>query len=129
MVTTAFVHIWGKRAGAIVWNEQTGLGSFQYDPQFYRMDWDLSPIKMPLDSGGQIFTFPVHKATNNEENTFSGLPGLLADVLPDNYGNQLINSYLAQNGRPANSMNPVEKLCFIGTVSYTHLTLPTIYSV
>jgi serine/threonine-protein kinase HipA len=42
------------------------------------------------------------------------LPGLLADVLPDKYGNSLINVWLAQNGRPANSMNPVELLCFIG---------------
>jgi serine/threonine-protein kinase HipA len=47
--------------------------------------------------------------------TFKGLPGLLADVLPDRYGNELINLWLAQQGRPLNSMNPVEMLCFIGT--------------
>ncbi len=115
MVSTAFVHIWGIRAGAIVWNEQTGLGSFQYDPQFHRENIDLSPILMPLGNGSQIFSFPENRAGKNQSHTFSGLPGLLADVLPDNYGNQLINSYLAQNGRAPNSMNPVEKLCFIGT--------------
>lgn len=115
MVTTAFVHIWGKRAGAIVWNEQTGLGSFQYDSQFYLENQDLSPIKMPVANGNQIFSFPENRAGKNALNTFFGLPGMLADVLPDNYGNQLINSYLAQNGRAPNSMNPVEKLCFIGT--------------
>ena len=49
------------------------------------------------------------------EDTFKGLPGLLADSLPDKYGNQLIETWLAQNGRPPNSMNPVEKLCFIGS--------------
>lgn len=43
-----------------------------------------------------------------------GLPGLLSDALPDKYGNKLINIWLAQQGRPENSMNPVEKLCFIG---------------
>ncbi|MGB0390877.1 MAG: type II toxin-antitoxin system HipA family toxin [Salibacteraceae bacterium] len=115
MVTTAFVHIWGKRAGAIVWNEKTGLGSFQYDSQFYLENQDLAPIKMPVANRNQIFSFPENRAVKNEWNTFSGLPGMLADVLPDNYGNQLINAYLAQNGREPNSMNPVEKLCFIGT--------------
>lgn len=115
MVTTAFVHIWGKRAGAIVWNEETGLGSFQYDPQFYRENIDVAPLKMPVKNGSQIFYFLENRASKNQLNTFSGLPGMLADVLPDNYGNQLINSYLAQNGRAPNSMNPVEKLCFIGT--------------
>lgn len=48
-------------------------------------------------------------------NTFKGLPGLLADSLPDRYGNQLINRWLAQQGRPQDSMNPIEMLCFIGT--------------
>ncbi|WP_457290278.1 HipA N-terminal domain-containing protein [Pedobacter sp. UYP24] len=49
-----------------------------------------------------------------ESQTFKGLPGLLADVLPDRYGNTLINAWLARVGRPADSMNPVEMLCFIG---------------
>jgi serine/threonine-protein kinase HipA len=50
-----------------------------------------------------------------QQDTFKGLPDLLADALPDKYGNNLINTWLAQNARPAESMNPVEKLCFIGT--------------
>jgi serine/threonine-protein kinase HipA len=66
---------------------------------------------MPLHRASRIFSFPdlVRNAT------FKGLPGLLADVMPDKYGNQLINAWLAQNGRPENSLNPVELLCFIGT--------------
>lgn len=67
---------------------------------------------MPLASSNRrIFSFPELKNIK----TFKGLPGLLADVLPDDYGIQLINNWLAQNGRPENSMNPVEMLCFIGT--------------
>ena len=66
---------------------------------------------MPLNQANQIFSFP--DLVRNS--TFKGLPGLLADVLPDKYGNQLINAWLAQNGRPENSLNPVELLCFIGT--------------
>jgi serine/threonine-protein kinase HipA len=66
---------------------------------------------MPLNQVNRIFSFP-YLVRNT---TFKGLPGLLADVMPDKYGNQLINAWLAQNGRPENSLNPVELLCFIGT--------------
>ncbi len=66
---------------------------------------------MLLNQVKRIFSFP--ELVRNT--TFKGLPGLLADVMPDKYGNQLINAWLAQNGRPENSLNPVELLCFIGT--------------
>lgn len=111
MITTAFVHIWGQRVGAIFWDPSTGIGSFEYDPAFLKNDWNLSPVKMPIDSGRRIFTFPELR----DINTFKGLPGLLADALPDKYGNALINAWLTRQGRASNSMNPVELLCFIGT--------------
>lgn len=115
MVKTAFVKIWGEMVGAVAWDEQEELGVFEYDPTFQNLNWDLSPLKMPINSGKRIFQFPENRPSRNSEfNTFKGLPGLLADILPDKYGNQLINIYLAQEGRPENSMNPVEQLCFIG---------------
>jgi serine/threonine-protein kinase HipA len=71
---------------------------------------------MPIAQGSRIYSFPELRNGRNEiENAFKGLPGLLSDALPDKYGNKLINTWLAQQGRPENSMNPVEKLCFIGT--------------
>ncbi len=80
-------------------------------PAFLRQQWNLSPLKMPITNAtGRIFSFPELR----DGLTFKGLPGLLADVLPDKYGNSLINAWLSRNGRPANSMNPVELLCFIG---------------
>lgn len=113
---TAFVHIWGELAGAVAWDETTGVASFEFDDAFKRKGWDLSPLKMPIKSGESIFSFPeLRKKANSELDCFKGLPGMLADSLPDNYGNQLINRWLAQQGRSENSMNPVEKLCFIGT--------------
>lgn len=118
MVTlkTAFVKIWDQTIGAVSWNEDHELASFEYDPQFNEKGWDLAPIKIPIKSSNKIFSFPELRVSKNDEyNTFKGLPGLLADVLPDKYGNQLINVWLAQMGRPENSMNPVEQLCFIGT--------------
>ncbi|WP_430411021.1 type II toxin-antitoxin system HipA family toxin [Kordia sp.] len=114
--TTAFVKIWGTIVGAVAWDENQQLASFEYDPKFKSQNIDLAPIKMPIQSRQSIFSFPELRASKNSQyDTFKGLPGLLADVLPDKYGNQLINIWLAQNGRPQDSMNPIEQLCFIGT--------------
>jgi serine/threonine-protein kinase HipA len=111
MITTAFINIWNKRVGAIAWDSNAELASFEFDPTFLKQQWNLSPLKMHITGAEKrIFSFPELSRTN----TFKGLPGLLADVLPDKYGSSLINAWLAQNGRPANSMNPVEQLCYIG---------------
>jgi serine/threonine-protein kinase HipA len=115
-VKTAFVKIWGQIVGAVAWDEEKGLASFEYEPKFKAKHIDLAPIKMPVLSSQQIFSFPeLRLSKNSEYDTFKGMPGLLADVLPDKYGSQLMNIWLAQNGRPADSMNPIEQLCFIGT--------------
>ena len=115
MIDRAIVKIWDTIAGAVLWNEATQTASFEYDADFVRKGHDLAPLKMPLIENA-IYSFPeLRDRTTQAENTFSGLPGLLADTLPDRYGNRLINSWLAQQGRPENSMNPIEKLCFIGT--------------
>lgn len=116
MVDVAEIKIWGQFVGAVRWEEREQLASFQYAPQFLRSGYELSPIKMPLSNGSRIYKFPELRKTKEDQfSTFKGLPGLLADTLPDKYGNQLINVWLAQNGRPPNSMNPVEQLCFIGS--------------
>ena len=116
MVDVAEVRIWGQFAGAIRWDEQQQLGYFQYDSKFLRNGWELSPIKMALRNGSQIYSFPqLRKSRGETEDTFKGLPGLLADALPDRYGNRLINMWLAQQGRPENSMNPVERLLYTGS--------------
>src|SRR5690606_30141631 len=116
MVDAAEIKLWGELVGAVRWDHDRQLGFFQYDPNFIKKGWDLSPIKMPIENGSIIYSFPeLRKGRNETEDTFKGLPGLLSDALPDKYGNRLINIWLAQQGRPDNSMNPVEKLCFIGT--------------
>jgi len=112
MITTAFVNIWGERVGAVSWDNETGLASFEYDSSFLNNDLDPAPVKMPKGAAkGRIFAF--QELRNSE--TFKGLPGLLADILPDKYGNALINAWLTRHGRPTDSLNPVEMLCFIGT--------------
>lgn len=109
MIKAAYVNIWNRRVGAVAWNESDGTASFEYEPNFIETGLDLSPIMMPLGVS-RNYRFPDHRNTT----TFKGLPGMLADVLPDKYGNALINQWLVTNNRPANSMNPVETLCLIG---------------
>ncbi|MFZ1524734.1 MAG: type II toxin-antitoxin system HipA family toxin [Saprospiraceae bacterium] len=114
-MNSAFVKIWGELVGAVSWDEGKGLASFEYAPEFKKLQWDLAPLKLPCASAKRIFAFPeLRRNKNADYDTFKGMPGLLADVLPDKYGNQLINIWLAQQGRPQDRMNPVEMLCFIG---------------
>jgi serine/threonine-protein kinase HipA len=111
MITTAFINIWNQRVGAIAWDSTTGLGSFEFEPSFLKNKWNLAPLKMPIEQANKrIFAFSELR----DIKTFRGLPGLLADVLPDKYGNALINTWLTRNGRASDSLNPVEILCFIG---------------
>jgi len=112
---SAYVKIWGELVGAVLWDEAMGFATFEYDPAFLRKGWELAPLQMPLSAARTPFSFPaLRKKADPSLDTFKGLPGLLADALPDRYGNELINLWLAQQGRPADSMNPVEMLCFIG---------------
>jgi len=111
MIETAFVNIWNTRVGAIAWDKSSNLCSFEFESSFLNNAWDLAPLQMPLkEAKGRIFSFSELRNSP----AFKGLPGLLADVLPDKYGNALINTWLTRRGRPSDSMNPVEKLCFIG---------------
>jgi serine/threonine-protein kinase HipA len=111
MIKNAFINLWNKRVGAIAWDIDTRQASFEYAPSFLSNNWDIAPLKMPIARAERkVFTFSELRDTI----TFKGLPGLLADVLPDKYGNTLINAWLSKSGRPADSLNPVELLCFIG---------------
>lgn len=111
MLENAFINIWNKRVGAIHWNPDSGIADFEFDPGFFQHKLDVSPLRMPVEAArGKIFSFQELAGSS----TFKGLPGLLADVLPDRYGNAMINAWLARMGRPAGSMNPVEMLCFTG---------------
>jgi len=115
-MNTAFVKIWGELVGAVAWDDSTGYATFEYDAKFKNKGWELAPLQMPVSGTKSSFSFPaLRKKPEPDFDTFKGLPGLLADMLPDRYGNELINLWLAQQGRQPDSMNPVESLCFIGT--------------
>jgi len=111
MIDTAYVKLWGERVGAIAWNLESEVGSFQYEPAFLLRGIELSPMHLPITNAEtRVFDFPELSKIA----TFKGMPGLVADILPDKYGNAIIDSWLAKQGRPTGSLNPVETLCFIG---------------
>ncbi len=111
-IDTAEVKLWGDTVGAVSWIEKQDVAVFEYDREFLKKGLDVSPIHMPLSDaskGDAIFSFP-----SLNKNTFLGLPGLLADVLPDKFGNRIIDAWLARNGRDVASFSPVERLCYAG---------------
>lgn len=107
-MTLAEVRLWGRRIAAVQWLKDQGCATFQYDPDFARSGIEVSPIEMPLN------TKTVYAFRRLPFNTFRGLPGLLADSLPDKFGNALINAWLARQGRRPETFNPVERLCYTG---------------
>lgn len=104
MVNLAKVYIWGEYAGAVLWNENTATATFEYEPSFVNKGWDLSPLMMPINENR------AHSFRELSKDTFMGLPGLLADALPDAYGKVLLDRWLVSLGRTF--ANPVERLCY-----------------
>ncbi len=106
-MTDASVVLWGRRIGAVSWDEARALGIFQYDPAFVGAGIEVAPLKMPVREAP--YEFPALP-----KETFKGLPGMLADALPDKFGNRLIDAWLAETGRSAGRFSPVDRLCYIG---------------
>lgn len=108
MSSIAEVKLWGRTIGAVWLGEDDDIASFEYDPAFAASAIALSPLMMPPST--RIYRFP-----ELSRRTFHGLPGLLADSLPDSFGNALIDAWLATQGRRPQSLNAVERLCYTGS--------------
>ena len=106
-MTVAAVELWGTRIGAVALTDSTGVAAFEYEPAFLASGIQLAPLTMPLEE--RVYSFP-----ELPRRTFRGLPGLLADSLPDRFGNNLINAWLARQGRTPESFDAVERLCYTG---------------
>jgi len=107
MATLAEVRLWGRTIGAVSLEDGTDTAAFQYDAAFAGSGIEVAPLLMPLSD--RIYSFPALPRP-----AFHGLPGLLADSLPDRFGSALIDAWLAGQGRSPESMNAVERLCYVG---------------
>lgn len=103
----AEVYLWGTKIGTVTQENSVDVPKFRYDDEFVRSGIQVSPITMPLSTN--TYSFPTLR-----EETFKGLPGLLADSLPDKFGTTLIDEYLARQGRPKSDLTATERLCYIG---------------
>ncbi|ELT7697669.1 type II toxin-antitoxin system HipA family toxin [Vibrio vulnificus] len=97
----------GDLVGAVSFDTKKGLGSFEYDPSFVKKGVELSPIKMPLSNR-------IYRFTELDFNTFKGLPGLIADSLPDDFGNAVLNAWVASQGRSPSDITPLQRLQYTG---------------
>jgi len=107
MSTVAEIRLWGRTIGAVALEDGATTATFEYDPAFSRSGIEVAPLTMPLSS--RLYEFPALPPK-----TFHGLPGLLADSLPDRFGTVLIDAWLAGQGRTPESFNAVERLCYTG---------------
>jgi len=111
-VNVAEVWLWNHRIGAVALDD-LGVGVFEYDTDFLKLGLDVAPLMMPLEEarrGHVIHSFP---ALNPE--TFKRLPGLLADTLPDKFGQAIVNAWLARQGRSPDDFSIIERLCYTGS--------------
>ncbi len=110
MVDVIKITLWGEELGALSWDNQKNFASFEFFPSFLSKNLDVSPIHMPIHSSSRkIYSFP-----NLNEDTYKGLPGMLSDVLPDDFGNRLIDQWLVLNNIPKSQFTPLDRLCYIG---------------
>ena len=107
-INNATITLWGIEIAVISWDAQQGVCDFQYLPEFIKYGIEVAPITMPLQT--EPYRFP-----NLNTETYKGLPGMLADVLPDKFGNALIDQWLIKQKRSKQDFNPVERLCYTGT--------------
>lgn len=103
----AEVYLWGTRIGYVVQENYNSIARFNYDEKFIKSGIEIAPIMMPL--ANRVYSF-----TNLSVETFKGLPGLLADSLPDKFGTKLIERYLSDSGRDISTFSSIEKLCYVG---------------
>ena len=106
MVDVAMASMFGIPVGTFRWDERYGIVQFEYDRSFIGRGIEPSPLMMPVQEGR------IYSVAGLDKETFKGLPGMLADSIPDTYGRALFDRWLALTGRT--SSNPIETLCFLG---------------
>lgn len=101
------VEVWDTTVGATVLDPGSGYYAFEYDPAWIRRGIELSPLHLPLRSGPHVFP-------SLPEQTFRRLPAMLADAVPDRFGNALIDAYMVSKGVQVGSITPLDRLAYIG---------------
>jgi serine/threonine-protein kinase HipA len=102
------VRVWGRLVGAVAPDPTLGAYAFEYDSDWMKSGIELSPFMMPVREGRSLYAFP------SLAESFMGLPGLLADALPDDFGNGLIDAWMARHGVAKGSITALDRLAYMG---------------
>lgn len=111
METVINIKLWGENVAAVAWDKNKEYATIEFYSSFAQLGWDIAPIQMPINDllrGERTFSFP-----SNRGKTFKGLPALLADSLPDDYGNSVIDEWFASKNMTV-EVSPLDRLCYIG---------------
>jgi len=111
METVINIKLWNENVAAVAWDKEKEYATIEFYDSFAKISWDIAPLQMPLNDilrGERTFSFPA-----NRSNTFKGLPAMLADSLPDDYGNSVIDEWFASKNMPV-EISPLDRLCYIG---------------
>ena len=103
------VRIWDRRVGAVAQDPSLSAYVFEYDDAWRRTGFELSPFMLPLSQPGGLFSFP-----SLDPDAFHRLPGMLADALPDAFGNEVINGWMAGQGIAVNEVTTLDRLAYMG---------------
>lgn len=104
----AEVWLWDRLVGTVALEEDARAARFEYDPAFLGDGWDIAPLEMPLKP--DVYFFPGLPLPS-----FHGLPGMLADSLPDKFGNAVLRAWVASRGERPEDLTPIDRLCYTGT--------------
>lgn len=106
------VVLWGVNVGYLSWDKRKGVAVFEYDSSFLDRGWDIAPLTMSIHSPRSQKQMPW---LGNEGKLYRGLPPMIADSLPDKWGNSLFNSWLRDNKISTRNITPIDHLSFIGS--------------
>lgn len=109
------VHAWGHWVGRLAQNPASGYYAFAYTPQWRDAGIELAPLHMPLSAAP--YEFPLLP-----EATFSRLPALIADALPDRFGNAVVDAWMAERGVDRSQVTPLDRLAYAGSRGMGALT-------
>ena len=108
MIKSVDVYLWGTHIGTLFQGEDDIVAGFEYDSSFIKSGIELSPFKMPLSDS--VYSFSELARIDS----FHGLPGLIADSLPDRFGNAVINNWLSITGHNPSEFTALDRLCYTG---------------
>jgi len=108
-VTIVEVRAWNQLVGAVALDPRLRYYAFEYAPAFVKTGIELAPLTMPLAEAQQPFIFP-----DLPELTYKRLPAMLADTLPDDFGNSLVNAWMANQGVAASAISALDRLAYMG---------------